>query len=75
MNRKTLLGALVVLALAFSGFCAVRYARDVSQRITSSTDDNAATGKPSIRFVKNPKQIPDLTMTTLDGKTITNKDL
>jgi len=75
MNRKTLLGALAVLALALSGFCAVRYTREVSQRITSSTDGDAATGKTSIRFVKNPREIPDLTMTTLDGKTITNKDL
>jgi thiol-disulfide isomerase/thioredoxin len=75
MNRKTLLGALAVLALALSGFCAVRYTREVSQRINSSTDGDAATGKTSIRFVKNPREIPDLTMTTLDGKTITNKDL
>jgi thiol-disulfide isomerase/thioredoxin len=28
-----------------------------------------------VRFVKNPRQIPELTMTTLDGKTITSKEL
>jgi len=75
MNRKTLLGALLILALAVGGFLAVRYARRVSDQLTSSTDDNTATGKPRVRFVKSPRQVPDLTMTTLDGKTISTKDL
>jgi len=75
MNRKTLLGALLILALAIGGFLAVRYTRRVSEQLQSSTDGNAATGKPSVRFVKNPRQVPDLTMTTLDGKTISTKDL
>ena len=75
MNRKTLLGALLILALAVGGFLAVRYTRRVSEQLQSSTDGNAATGKPSVRFVKNPRQVPDLTMTTLDGKTISTKDL
>ena len=74
MNTKTLLGALIVLGLAIGGFFAVRYTRTVSDRLTSSSDANT-TGKPRVRFVKNPRQIPDLTMTTLDGKTITSKDL
>ncbi len=47
----------------------------VGQNLTASTDTDAATGKPRVRFVKDPKEIPSLTMTTLDGKTITNKDL
>ena len=72
---KTLVGALLVLALAVGAFLAVRYTRRVSDQLTSSTDGNTATGKPRVRFVKNPRQIPDLTMTTLDGKTITTKDL
>ncbi len=75
MNRKTLLGALIVLALCVGGFMAVRYTREVGQQITSSTDGNAATGKRRVRFVKNPQPIPELTMTTLDGKTITTRDL
>jgi len=75
MNRKTLLGALVILALGAAGFFAVRYTREVGEQLTSSTDGNAATGKRRVRFVKDPKPIPELTMTTLDGKTITNKDL
>ena len=75
MNKKTLVGALLILALAVGGFLAVRYARRVSDRLTASTDGNTETGKPRVRFVKSPRQIPDLTMTTLDGKTITTKDL
>ena len=75
MNTKTLVGALVVLALGVGGFMAVRYTREVGEQLTSSTDASGTTGKPRVRFVKNPKPIPDLTMTTLDGKTITSKDL
>ena len=75
MNIKTLLGAIIVLGLAIGGFFAVRYTTQVGQRITSSTDGNSATGKARVRFIKNPRPIPDLTMTTLDGKTITSKDL
>jgi thiol-disulfide isomerase/thioredoxin len=74
MNTKTLVGALVVLALGVAGFMAVRYTRAVGEQLTSSTDAGT-TGKPRVRFVKNPKPIPELTMTTLDGKTITSKDL
>jgi thiol-disulfide isomerase/thioredoxin len=75
MNKNTLLGAIIVLALGIGGFLAVQYTRQVGQQLTSATDTNAATGKPRVRWVKNPREIPPLTMTTIDGKTITNKDL
>ena len=75
MTIKTLVAALVVLALAVAGFLAVRYTRGVGEQLTSSTDASRTTGKPRVRFVKDPKPIPELTMTTLDGTTITNKDL
>ena len=75
MNTKTLLGALMVLALGVGGFMAVRYTRQVGENLNSSTGAETASGKPRVRFVKNPKPIPDLTMTTLDGKTITTRDL
>ncbi len=74
MNIKTLIGALVVLGLVIGGFLAVRYTRHVGQQITESTDAGT-TGKARVRFVKNPKSVPELTMTTLDGKTITSKEL
>ena len=75
MNTKTLLGAVIVLALGVGGFFAVRYTQQVGENLNSSTGADTASGKPRVRFVKNPKPIPDLTMTTLDGKTITTKDL
>jgi thiol-disulfide isomerase/thioredoxin len=75
MTIKTLWGALIVLALAVAAFLAVRYTRGVGEQLTSSTGSTTASGKPRVRFVKNPKAIPDLTMTTLDGKTITTADL
>ena len=75
MNIKTLIGALVVLALGVGGFLAVRYTRAVGEQITSSSGATGASGKPRVRFVKNPKAMPDLTMKTLDGQTITTKDL
>jgi thiol-disulfide isomerase/thioredoxin len=74
MNTKTFLGAVVVLALVIGGFVAVRYTRRVGQQLTSATDTNTG-GKPRVRFVKNPREIPELTMTTIDGKTITTRDL
>ena len=75
MNTKTLLGALLVLALGVGGFMAVRYTRQVGEELTSSTGADGAAGAARVRFVKNPKPIPELTMTTLDGKTITTGDL
>ena len=74
MNKKTLLGAVIILALGIGGFLAVRYTRQVGEQLTSSTDTDTA-GRARVRFVKNPKTIPELTMKTLDGKTITTRDL
>ena len=74
MNRKSLLGVLVIIALGVGGFMAVRYTQQVGDQLTAGTDTGGG-GKPRVRFVKNPRVIPELTMTTLDGKTITNKDL
>jgi thiol-disulfide isomerase/thioredoxin len=75
MNIKTLIGALIVLGLGVGGFFAVRYTQSVGEQLNSSTGTTGASGKARVRFVKNPKAIPDLTMKTLDGQTITTKDL
>jgi thiol-disulfide isomerase/thioredoxin len=72
MNTKTLLGVLVGIALVAGGFMAVRYTQRVGRDLTSSENAN---GRPRVRFVKDPSRIPDLTMKTLDGRTITTKDL
>lgn len=75
MNTKTLVSALAVLALAVGGFMAVRYTRNVGEQLTSSTGTTVPGGQPRVRFVKNPKTVPELTMTTLEGKTIKSTDL
>ena len=75
MNMKVPLGILVVVALGVGGFMAARYTQRVGNELTSSGDTGAPAGKARVRFVKNPAAIPELTMVTLDGRTITNKDL
>ena len=75
MNTKALLGILSVVALGLGGFMAARYTQRVGQELTSSPEAAAPGGKARVRFVKNPAAIPDLTMTTLDGRTITSQDL
>ena len=63
-------------ALVVGGFLAVRYTRQVSDG-SDVIDRRATPRQASLASVSSriPRQIPDLTMTTLDGKTITNKDL
>jgi thiol-disulfide isomerase/thioredoxin len=74
MKPKKLLGILVIVALGLGGFMAARYTQRVSQELSSGSDTTSE-GKARVRFVQNPVPIPDLTMTTLDGRTITNKEL
>ncbi len=73
MNMKAPLAILVVVALGVGGFMAARYTQRVGQDLT--TAPASGTAKPRVRFIKDPAAIPDLTMTTLDGRTITSKDL
>jgi thiol-disulfide isomerase/thioredoxin len=73
MNMKAPLAILVVVALGVGGFMAARYTQRVGQDLTAAPA--SGTAKPRVRFIKDPAAIPDLTMTTLDGRTITSKDL
>ena len=73
MKPKVVLGILVVVALGVGGFMAARYTQRVGQRLTSGSE--MAGGRPKVRFIKNPAPIPALRMTTLDGRTITSRDL
>jgi thiol-disulfide isomerase/thioredoxin len=76
MKLKVLAGILVVAALGGGAFLATRYTQRVGSELTSGTAGTERSGgKPRVRFVKNPVAIPELTMKTLDGRTITNKDL
>jgi thiol-disulfide isomerase/thioredoxin len=74
VNPKTLLGILAAVALVAGGFIATRYTQRVSEQLNSAGPDSAD-GKPRVRFVNNPAAIPQLTMKTIDGRTITTKDL
>jgi thiol-disulfide isomerase/thioredoxin len=71
---KALLGILAVLALVVGGVLATRYTQRVSEQLNSSGGSSAG-GRARVRFIKNPEPIPQLTMTTIDGRTITTKDL
>jgi thiol-disulfide isomerase/thioredoxin len=73
MNTKAVLGILAAVALVVGGFMAVRYTQRIGQELTSESDNTR--GKPRVRFVKNPARLPELTLKTLDGRTITTKDL
>jgi thiol-disulfide isomerase/thioredoxin len=73
MNMKVLLGIVAVAALGLGGIMAVRYTRQVSEELIATPPQSGA--KPKISFIKDPIAIPELTMKTLDGRTITNKDL
>jgi thiol-disulfide isomerase/thioredoxin len=73
MKMKVLLGIVSAAALALGGIMAVRYTRQVSEELVATPPQSGA--KPKISFIKDPIAIPELTMKTLDGRTITNKDL
>ena len=72
MNTKVVLALLIVAALGVGAFLATRYTQRVGGELTSGAQRG---GTSRVRFIKNPTTIPQLTMTTLDGKTITSKDL
>jgi thiol-disulfide isomerase/thioredoxin len=66
-----LIAAVVLIALGVGGFMAVRYTRQVSRQITAAPQNGA---KPTIKFVKNPVAVPDLTLKTIDGRTLNSRD-
>jgi thiol-disulfide isomerase/thioredoxin len=71
MKLKITLAVLATAALVVGGVIAVRYTQDVSR---SLTDLAPAGDKLTLRFVKNPAPVPDLTLKTIDGKTISSRD-
>jgi thiol-disulfide isomerase/thioredoxin len=73
MRTKPLLVILVLVAIGAGAFLAIRYTDRVGQELTSSTDGGG--GRARVRFIKDPVPIPELTMKTLDGRTITTRDL
>ena len=71
---KQFLIALVILVAVGAGtFMAVRYARGVSQPVTSAPGAPAG-GRAKLRFIKDPGTIPRLLLKTIDGKTLDSND-
>jgi thiol-disulfide isomerase/thioredoxin len=71
MKLKITLAVLATAALVVGGVIAVRYTQDVSRSLTELAP---AGDKLTLRFVKNPAPVPDLTLKTIDGKTISSRD-
>ena len=74
MKTKALLGVVIAAAVIAGFFVAVRYTQRVGRDLNAATSSDSA-GKARVRFIKDAEPIPDLTMKTLDGRTITTKDL
>jgi thiol-disulfide isomerase/thioredoxin len=69
---KKFLIAVAVVALGIGAAMAVRYTRQVGENLNAPAEGGA---KAKITFIKNPATVPELTLTTLDGRTLTSKDL
>src|SRR5438105_6334150 len=69
--KNILIAAVILIAFGVGGFMAVRYTRQISRQITAAPKNGA---KPSVKFVKNPVAVPDLTLKTLDGRTINSRE-
>lgn len=71
--KKIVIGVVAAAALVAGGLMAVRYTRQIGEELIATPPGSG--GKPKITFIKDPAVIPELTMKTLDGRTLTNKDL
>lgn len=69
--KKAVVGVVALAALGIGGFVAVRYARQDSLGLT---DSRTSAAKTKIQFVKDPVAVPELTLKTLDGRTLNSKD-
>ena len=69
--KNALLAVVVLIVVAVGGFFAVRYTRQVTQQITAAAGNGA---KAKVTFVKDPVAVPELTLTTLDGRTLNSHD-
>jgi thiol-disulfide isomerase/thioredoxin len=70
--KKTLIAAVVLVALGAGGFFAARYTRQVSHDLTAAPANSAP--QATVKFVKNPVAVPELTLKTLEGRTLNSRD-
>jgi len=71
--KKALIGGVVVIALGIAGFFAGRYTRPSNREVTPIPQADGG-AKPAVKFVKNPASVPELTLKTIDGRTLSSRD-
>src|SRR4051812_31702172 len=71
LMKKSSIGVVVLAALGAGGFFAARYTRQVGEQL--QTSDRSGTPL-KVTFVKDPVAVPELTLKTLDGRTLNSRD-
>jgi thiol-disulfide isomerase/thioredoxin len=71
--KKALIAVAAVIALGVCGFFAARYARQGAREVTALPPTASGPTDP-VRFVKNAVAVPELTLKTLDGRTLNSRD-
>jgi thiol-disulfide isomerase/thioredoxin len=71
--KKALIGGVVVIALGVAGFFAGRYTRSSNREVASMPPADGG-ARPAVKFVKNPAAVPELTLKTIDGRTLSSRD-
>ncbi|MSO56070.1 MAG: TlpA family protein disulfide reductase [Acidobacteria bacterium] len=69
--KKAVIGVVALAALGVGGFMAVRYTRQGGRELS---DSKRSAAKTKIQFVNDPVAVPELTLKTLDGRTLSSKD-
>ena len=72
--KKALIGVVAVIALGVLGFFAGRYWRQARPGDAVVSLPQESGPKPAVRFVKNPVTVPNLTLKTIDGRTLSSRD-
>jgi len=70
--KKGIIAGIAIIALGIAGFYAGRYTRS-SGGAAVLPQVNAGPG-PGVKFVKNPAAVAELTLKTLDGRTLNTRD-
>src|SRR4051812_42277418 len=70
--KKGIIAGIAIIALGIAGFFAGRYTRTSGGAAVQPQAD--AGPRPGVKFVKNPAAVADLTLKTLDGRTLHSRD-
>jgi thiol-disulfide isomerase/thioredoxin len=72
--KKALIGIVAVIALGVLGFFAGRYTRQPAPDTAGAPAPQDTGSNTAVRFVKNPVSVPELTLKTIDGRTLSSRD-